>query len=464
MKKISILLFAIMMAGSLSAQIDSFSEEDVISKSNKPSFSKKECLQPYQGNLSPSGRYVYDIIGEQLFCKSQAKIDSTQRKYVLVRENNHIVLSNLQQGEYYLVKNILITEEEKDSLQNVFNNLPFISDTLYYSEVNAWAVAQLLDKSQPLPKKAKQYIIPKDDILKVLYNQYRKWPTEENFEEEKNINVAIYVLTDKAGKEYYVPMEDSRYENAFELKIVKSAWPNPISFYPGMLASVSDFVVVKGFETIKRMFENQRIRLHKYDVCDNGTDVNICKKIAFKDGNIVAAITDTLSMNISYLTISGLHKRELSWCQKGDTLTFLEIRVPVNQWYDGRIEYGTMDYCRINDLDSVETKIAYEKQKADQEARKNDERKRQELIQKYGQKIGQSIAKGEACVGMTKEQCKEAIGTPDEITKNTSNLGVVEVWTYTLGYRMFEGLVPITVVTFLDNKVSSVNEYSSWPF
>lgn len=464
MKKVSMLLFAVMMAGSLSAQIDSFSEEDVISKSNKPSFSKKECLQPYQGNLSPSGRYVYDIIGEQLFCKSQAKINSTQRKYVLVRENNHIVLSNLQQGEYYFVKNILITEEEKDSLRNVFNNLPFISDTLYYSEVNAWAVAQLLDKSQPLPKKAKQYIIPKDDILKVLYNQYRKWPTEENFEEEKNINVAIYILTDKAGKEYYVPMEDSRYENAFELKIVKSAWPNPISFYPGMLAGVSDFVVVKGFETIKRMFENQRIRLHKYDVCDNGTDVNICKKIAFKDGNIVAAITDTLSMNISYLTISGLHKRELSWCQKGDTLTFLEIRVPVNQWYDGRIEYGTMDYCRINDLDSVEAKIAYEKRMAEQEKLRKDERKKQELIKKYGQKIGQSIAKGEACVGMTKEQCKEAIGTPDEITKNTSNLGVVEVWTYTLGYRMFEGLVPITVVTFLDDKVSSVNEYTSWPF
>ena len=100
MKKLSILLFAVMIAGSLSAQIDSFSEEDVISKSNKPSFSKKECLQPYQGNLSPSGRYVYDIIGEQLFCKTQAKINSTQRKYVLVRENNHIVLSNLQQGQY----------------------------------------------------------------------------------------------------------------------------------------------------------------------------------------------------------------------------------------------------------------------------------------------------------------------------------------------------------------------------
>ena len=453
MKKLSILLFAVMIAGSFSAQIDSFSDEDVfISKPTKPTFSKKGCLQPYPGNLSPCGRSVYDIIGEQLFCKSQAIINSTQKKYVLVREDNSIVLSNLQQGEYYIVKNILITKEEKDSLQTVINNMPFTSDTLYYCDVNN-TIAQLLDKSQPLPKKAKQYIIPKEDILKVFYNQYREWPTEENLIGSKDINVAIFILTDKAGKEYYVPMEDQRYENVFKLDIVKPAWPNPISFYPGMLAGISDFIMVKGVKNIKNIFENQRITQPNA----NGNEL-FCKKIALKGEKIVAAITDTLSTSITYYPVYNLLREPIGWDHKEDTLFFIGLV------YESPEGNGYMTFCRKHDLDSVNTKLAYERHMEEQEKIRKDEQKRHELVKKYGQKIGQSIAEGKACVGMTKEQCKEAMGTPDETTKNTSNLGVIEVWTYSLGYRMFDGLVPITVVTFLDDKVTSVDEYTSWPF
>ena len=117
-----------------------------------------------------------------------------------------------------------------------------------------------------------------------------------------------------------------------------------------------------------------------------------------------------------------------------------------------------------SDADSLLKKWEQEELEQKRKELAKNEAKKQELFKKYGQKFAQGIIDGKVLVGMSKEMCKEAMGTPDETTKNTSNLGVIEVWTYSLGYRMFDGLVPITVVTFLDNKVTSVDEYSSWPY
>jgi hypothetical protein len=90
---------------------------------------------------------------------------------------------------------------------------------------------------------------------------------------------------------------------------------------------------------------------------------------------------------------------------------------------------------------------------------------RMNLIKKYGEKFAQNIIDGKACVGMTKEMCQIAMGRPNNTTRNTSSLGVVEVWTYSTMYELFGGLAPIVVVTFLDNKVTSVDEYKdNYPF
>lgn len=462
MKKISILLFAIMIVGSLCAQIESFSESDIImSTPSKPTFDKFNYLQPFTGNLSPFGSNVTNIIGEQLFCKTSGQINSTQNYYVVAKSKEGLFLSQIEQGKYFTVKDILISKEEIDSLKSLFKALSFKSDTLYYNDVNN-TVAVILDKSQPLPKKVKQFMIPKEDVFTILYHKYRNWPNMGEFVKGQEIQTAIYVLTDEKGCEYYIPLKDKRYENAYKFELHKSS----ILFFPGSLADISCFVTVSGFKNIKKNFEGQRIIRQSFEKGKNKDDIKICKKIAFKDGQIMAAVSDTMSTTISYFPITGLKKRALSWFQQNDSLLFIKIKAGTSKYMDanGNYVYATMEYCTIHDLDSVEAKIAYEKRMEEQEKLRKDERKKQELIKKYGVKIGESIVEGKACVGMNSEQCMEAMGIPDNISKKTSNLGVIEIWTYSREYRIYNGLVPITVVTFLDEKVTSVDEYSSWPY
>ena len=309
------------------------------------------------------------------------------------------------------------------------------------------------------------YLIPKSTALYQL--QPKEWPTRYEIVRSSDFETrqAIYILIDDAGRECYIPRYANwtyySYEGVKKLLTLKCDTTittgkfifketRKINFQPGEFAELDAFIRVDVFTTAKKIFENQRIINHSFNDWSRSDDVYICKKIAFKDGQIMAAITDTASTSISYMPVRSVSREAFRRNQKNDSLTFLGIEGP--SWF-----------CKVHDLDSVEAKIAYEEKKAEQEARKKDARKKQELIKKYGAKIGESIANGKACVGMNKNQCKEAMGTPDGITKNTNNLGTVEVWTYSLGYQMFNGLIPVTVVTFVNDKVTSVKEHSSWP-
>ena len=93
-------------------------------------------------------------------------------------------------------------------------------------------------------------------------------------------------------------------------------------------------------------------------------------------------------------------------------------------------------------------------------AEQEKEKKKQSLTHKYGLKYAQDIIDGKASVGMSKEMCKEALGSPDEITKSTNSSGSVEIWVYSLYHKYYPSLYPIIVVTFTNEKVTSVNEYT----
>ena len=481
MKKISILLFAAMMAGSLSAQIESFSEEDTfVSEPVKPAFNKFDYLQPFKGGMSPKIRCgiahaikngdtpssyqilaVYNLIGEQLFSVKDAKITSKNNYYMIVNNKTNLALEKIQQGKYYTVKDILISKEDIDSLGTLFNELPFITDTLYY-DLDA---RKLLDRTEPLPQDAKQCLVSKSAVLRLLQpaESYIEWPTKSqiinsrNFEPEQ----AIYVLSDETGKECYIPLYTQYNYDVLSLKceitiatrtfIFKSS--EKVYVQMGELAQLDAFALVEGYTILKKIFENQRL-------IDRDKNEYLCKKIALKDGQVVAAITDTLSTKVSYFQIVDFCDTKLSYWYDDKIKVLAVGKQRNNNGEDEKVDFW---FFTKHDMDSVEAKIAYEKQKAEQEARKKDERKRQDLIKKYGAKIGQSIADGKACVGMNKEQCQEAMGTPNSIAKDTNNLGAVEVWTYSLGYQMFGGIVPVTVVTFINGKVTSVKEYTSWP-
>lgn len=482
MNRISILLFAVVMAGSLSAQIESFSESDIfVSTPSQPAFDKLIYLQPFEGNMSPKIRctigtalklgdtpesnqrlIVYNLIGEQLFGISPTHHDPIYTNtgdcikpetynFIVVKKNNVISLKKFPQGNYYIVKDILITKEEIDSLKNIIENCEYIGDTLVSSD-GKW-----IDNMPKLPKGSKMCIIPREVVLQKLFDKesydYTEWPTSQDILKDKSykehIVKALYVISDEEGNEYYIPSHKNKGMRIINKKDV---------FIPGYLVGISDFITVKGFTELKKIFENKRL-------VNRDRKEFLCKKIAVKDGYVVAAITDTLSTEISYYNILDFCDARLNWRTK-DYVKVLATGNLIDNYDNSYSSKNKVDYWYFtkHDLDSVEAKIAYEERMEEQDKLRKDERKKQDLIKRYGSKIGQSIADGKACVGMNKEQCKEALGTPDNITKNTSNLGSVEVWTYSLGYQIYNGLIPITVVTFLDNKVTSVDEYSSWPY
>lgn len=468
MKKFSILLFAIMMVSSLSAQIDSFDDSDnfVVEQENLV-FDKFNYLVPYQGTLIPydldqGGNMPFNIckniIGEQVYLK-----ETQTNNYILARNNEGLILQKIQPNTYYTVKDILITYEELDSLYNIFKNLPYQyrGDTLCYNKNTTIVIFDVKSK------KVSKAIIPKENVLRSLAEDspYETWLTRDKYiEQEKEAleyyrkyNVkedvyaynAIYILADEKGNEYYVSLNNSSYLG-FRDVVTKD-----VKYGGGKLIGISSFLAVKGYNNIKSKFENQYVREYF------GREVFICKKIALKDGDVVAALTDTLSTTVSYIPVKDIYMTSVGGY--GSTDSLISARMIVTSPYNSNYKED-VDYYTIHDIDSIKNKKAYEEHLAEIEKAKKDEKRKQELIKKYGQKYGTSIFNKEACVGMTKAMCKEAIGSPDQVTKSQTSSGNVEVWSYTLAYQMWNGLAPIIVVTFTNDRVTAIDKYTSWPF
>lgn len=64
------------------------------------------------------------------------------------------------------------------------------------------------------------------------------------------------------------------------------------------------------------------------------------------------------------------------------------------------------------------------------------EKRRNECVSKFGQKIGELIAQGKVRINMTKEMCKDSWGTPFSSDKTVTESAVYEDWYYWYGYRL----------------------------
>lgn len=107
----------------------------------------------------------------------------------------------------------------------------------------------------------------------------------------------------------------------------------------------------------------------------------------------------------------------------------------------------------------VETLVSAEKKKAqavkDQEyaALKqkiaNDDKKRLEnCIAKYGSQYGSMVAKREVAIGMDKDMCKTAWGSPNRVQKEQQSGSTVETWIYTNIFSF-----DIKYIVFVNDKV-----------
>lgn len=80
-------------------------------------------------------------------------------------------------------------------------------------------------------------------------------------------------------------------------------------------------------------------------------------------------------------------------------------------------------------------KLECQQQEAESQRQKREweqarEKRRQELVAKYGDKYGNLISKGKVAIGMTKEMCREAVGYPSNQYSATTARGTSEIWVY----------------------------------
>lgn len=83
--------------------------------------------------------------------------------------------------------------------------------------------------------------------------------------------------------------------------------------------------------------------------------------------------------------------------------------------------------------------------KAAAESEKRAKEHREYIIAKYGETYGSLILQGRVVIGMTKDQCIEALGHPTRINRTTTALTVYEQWVYGGRYLYFESGKLVTI-------------------
>lgn len=113
---------------------------------------------------------------------------------------------------------------------------------------------------------------------------------------------------------------------------------------------------------------------------------------------------------------------------------------PIRYWVENQNAFGTVNsnstfiYC---EQDYKKKILKQEEQKALEKARA--EKKRKEIIAKYGEKFGNLILVRKVDLGMSKEMCKLAIGSPINTIRSKSSIGTSDIWIYSsTSYLRFE--------------------------
>ena len=363
-----------------------------------------------------------NLLNNQLYCANDRHEKSSSFAghaaiILTLTEDNIVGIEKLKKGTYYDVVEILSTSEQKENLVNTLKSAKtFAGDAVHY---------QMMDG------KDREYKFKKKDIETLLsalsFSNYSK-------------NV-IYTLKDKSGKKYFLWF----YRNSNASVRNKNVY---VYLVYGDYANIQDFVAVSTFNFLKSEVEGKEIVDKDYydnPFADKEKHIYIAEKILVQD---------------QYLTMQ--LKKKSDGSEKMIKITD-RANYPLSHHDDRILTYSTA-YALRSDADSLFSKWEQEELQAEQEKFAKDAKRKQELVRKYGEKYAQDIADGKVTIGMSKDMCKAAIGTPDNITTGTNAFGRIEVWEYTKYHRYYPSLYPVIIVTFADDKVSEVNEYNDYLF
>lgn len=188
------------------------------------------------------------------------------------------------------------------------------------------------------------------------------------------------------------------------------------------------FFLVPFFEKQKKLYLNQNLVLRDkdktYNILEDMVDVNTGEVVSIKYGEVWTC-TD-----ISFVELKDSYYLEGFYFLKNGNK---EVKI-------------AMQNNRLDDFFMLESEFNKNKEeeiKAEQEREKQEELKiikfRKDCIAKWGQKIGSYVAEGKVIIGMNKEMCSAAWGSPIDKNKTIVRGLTSEQWVYGWGaYLYFE--------------------------
>ena len=468
MKRIIFLSIVTLFAISNYAQIETYesvSPKNMISRGQTKTWQerKSQRLESIQQNttyplisLSSDVNLNRYLIGDTLYSVRNEK----ERKpiFALISTNNSIRVSKLPVGEYFQVIDMIVCQQDKDSLFNSFNNKTFVEEKI-----------TIYDGQKPCQLKRTVQVGTENVV------GFQKPIKAPIWEAMYKYTYPIYVLK-KNDTIYYAEWfkERDRYDYWPRRDFSPQTSPlNNSSFY---LADISDFVSVKSYNMLKDMYIGKELvpiktgDLHnKKEFIEQIEESSIwtMNKLLVKGEDFYAEcasnnqekkgiIEEIRHTNYISNKHSGRYVPDYVDTTTVDTFSVFTIRVGSTTHYDFQ------EFILKREADALITKWKYEEEQERLADEKKQEQYRANMIQKYGEKYGNLIAKGEICVGMTKDMCRESLGRPEQTNKTTNVLGEVEVWTYisnwvmSVWYNIEEK--EYMYVTFMDGKVTSITE------
>ena len=212
----------------------------------------------------------------------------------------------------------------------------------------------------------------------------------------------------------------------------------------GLLKFTSNYewVVLGHYEKIKSLYLNKNF-VYVIDTYMSGLN---------KPDGMINIKTDTVTKRIKMNTVWTCVDVQVKPRTKEDGMYEFDKRSPIILIFDNP-EYGP-HYCYLEDREGkpyentqkenmplvcgkFQLKSYYDKIKAISTA--NKAKRKAELTKKFGVSNANLILEGKVRIGMTKDMCKEAWGSPRDINRTISDFGTHEQWVYGSGqYLYFE--------------------------
>lgn len=424
MKKLILLGLATLITFSASAQIEMYTEtkeNPTLTQEQVDEMillSKLENRDPYfWGNLKSTALRSSETTDKNVLGDTLYSLPSIKGNFYCLSTNKSedtLKIVKFPYGEYFYVKNILYGSSLKKMFAK-FDEMVYVCDRIEDSSFKK-GYFEIPKITRDNPNNSK-----KKPIWQWLFTSYDSF--------RGHSDKVVYVLENK-GVTYYITKERS------------SLCPKN-QYQPISTPELADFISVKSYNMFKEKYVGEEVYMcniwsRKRHEFREELKLHQVEKILVKDGKLYGEFR-SLATDVVRLSLLDQFY-ELSLSANGY----------INEVHDTICCIG--DFCLKSDADSLLAKWAYEEEQIALAKKQQQTQHKEELIKKYGKQYGSLIADGKICVGMTKEMCIAAKGSPCRKSTHTDRYDTTEVWTYHCNSSFY---YPI-YVTFSNNKITSI--------